>query len=55
VRASRPVAATHLAAAARKGETRQFRCGLLTASGAVDHTVAVHPVAAANLHIINAS
>jgi serine phosphatase RsbU (regulator of sigma subunit)/PAS domain-containing protein len=41
---SRPAAATHLAAAARKGETRQFRCGLLTAAGAVDHAVAVHPV-----------
>jgi serine phosphatase RsbU (regulator of sigma subunit)/PAS domain-containing protein len=44
--ASRPAAATHLATAARKGETRQFRCGLLTASGAVDHTLAVHPVSA---------
>jgi serine phosphatase RsbU (regulator of sigma subunit) len=43
---SRPAAATHLAAAARKGETRQFRCGLLTATGAVDHTLAVHPVSA---------
>jgi serine phosphatase RsbU (regulator of sigma subunit) len=43
---SRPAAATHLAAAARKGETRQFRCGLLTAAGAVDHTLAVHPVSA---------
>ena len=41
---SRPAAATHLAAAARKGETRQFRCGLLTATGAVDHVLAVHPV-----------
>jgi serine phosphatase RsbU (regulator of sigma subunit)/PAS domain-containing protein len=41
---SRPAAATHLAAAARKGETRQFRCGLLTAAGAVDHVLAVHPV-----------
>ena len=28
---SRAAAATQLAAAARKGETRQFRCGLLTA------------------------
>src|SRR5437763_9189246 len=44
--ASRPAAATQLAAAARKGETRQFRCGLLTASGAVDHTLAVHPASA---------
>ena len=43
---SRPAAATHLAAAARKGETRQFRCGLLTAAGAVDHALAVHPVSA---------
>src|SRR3984957_20368978 len=43
---SRPAAATHFAAAARKGETRQFRCGLLTAAGAVDHTLAVHPVSA---------
>ena len=43
---SRPAAATHLAAAARKGETRQFRCGLLAATGAVDHTLAVHPVSA---------
>ena len=41
---SRPVAATHLAAAARKGETRRFRCGLLTATGAVEHALAVHPV-----------
>ncbi len=41
---SRPAAATHLAAAARKGETRQFRCGLLTATGAVEHALAVHPV-----------
>ncbi|HET7246256.1 MAG TPA: SpoIIE family protein phosphatase [Streptosporangiaceae bacterium] len=41
---SRAAAATHLAAAARKGETRQFRCGLLTAAGAVDHALAVHPV-----------
>jgi serine phosphatase RsbU (regulator of sigma subunit)/PAS domain-containing protein len=41
---SRPAAATHLAAAARKGETRQFRCGLLTAAGTVDHVLAVHPV-----------
>jgi serine phosphatase RsbU (regulator of sigma subunit)/PAS domain-containing protein len=41
---SRAAAATQLAAAARKGETRQFRCGLLTASGAVDHALAVHPV-----------
>src|SRR5207253_4336161 len=43
---SRPAVATHFAAAARKGETRQFRCGLLTAAGAVDHTLAVHPVSA---------
>jgi serine phosphatase RsbU (regulator of sigma subunit)/PAS domain-containing protein len=43
---SRAAAATHLAAAARKGETRQFRCGLLTATGAVDHVLAVHPVSA---------
>jgi serine phosphatase RsbU (regulator of sigma subunit)/PAS domain-containing protein len=41
---SRAAAASHLAAAARKGETRQFRCGLLTATGAVEHTLAVHPV-----------
>ena len=41
---SRAAAATHLAAAARKGETRRFRCGLLTATGAVDHALAVHPV-----------
>jgi serine phosphatase RsbU (regulator of sigma subunit)/PAS domain-containing protein len=43
---SRAAAATHLAAAARKGETRRFRCGLLTATGAVDHALAVHPVSA---------
>ena len=30
---SRPAVTTQLAAAARKGETRQFRCGLLTAAG----------------------
>jgi serine phosphatase RsbU (regulator of sigma subunit)/PAS domain-containing protein len=41
---SRAAAASHFAAAARKGETRQFRCGLLTAAGAVEHTLAVHPV-----------
>src|SRR5690348_9187319 len=41
---SRPAAATHLAAAARKGEIRQFRCGLLTATGAVEHVLAVRPV-----------
>jgi serine phosphatase RsbU (regulator of sigma subunit)/PAS domain-containing protein len=41
---SRPAAATHLAAAARKGEIRQFRCGLLTATGAVEHALAVRPV-----------
>ncbi len=41
---SRPAAATHLAAAARKGEIRQFRCALLTATGAVEHALAVHPV-----------
>ena len=43
---SRAAAATHFAAAARKGETRRFRCGLLTATGAVDHALAVHPVSA---------
>jgi serine phosphatase RsbU (regulator of sigma subunit)/PAS domain-containing protein len=41
---SRPAATTQFAAAARKGETRQFRCGLLTAAGAVEHVLAVHPV-----------
>lgn len=41
---SRPAVATHLAVAARKGETRQFRCGLLTATGTVEHALAVHPV-----------
>jgi serine phosphatase RsbU (regulator of sigma subunit)/PAS domain-containing protein len=41
---SRPAATTQFAAAARKGETRQFRCGLLTATGAVEHSLAVHPV-----------
>ena len=41
---SRPAAAAHLAAAARKGEARQFRCGLLTAAGAADHALAVHPL-----------
>lgn len=41
---SRPAAATHFAAAARKGETRQFRCALLTGAGAAEHTLAVHPV-----------
>jgi serine phosphatase RsbU (regulator of sigma subunit)/PAS domain-containing protein len=41
---SRPAAATHLAAAVRKGEIRQFRCGLLTATGAVEHALAVRPV-----------
>jgi serine phosphatase RsbU (regulator of sigma subunit)/PAS domain-containing protein len=41
---SRPAVQTQLAAAARKGETRQFRCGLLTAAGAADHALAVHPV-----------
>jgi len=41
---SRPAAATHLAAAARKGEIRQFRCGLLTATGAAEHALAVRPV-----------
>jgi serine phosphatase RsbU (regulator of sigma subunit)/PAS domain-containing protein len=41
---SRPAVATQLAAAARKNEAREFRCGLLTAAGAVEHTLAVHPV-----------
>jgi len=41
---SRPAAATQLAAAARKNEVREFRCGLLTAAGAVEHALAVHPV-----------
>jgi serine phosphatase RsbU (regulator of sigma subunit)/PAS domain-containing protein len=41
---SRPAAATHLAAAARKGETKRFRCGLLTGTGAAEHALAVHPV-----------
>jgi serine phosphatase RsbU (regulator of sigma subunit)/PAS domain-containing protein len=40
----RPAATTQFAAAARKGETRQFRCGLLTAAGTVEHVLAVHPV-----------
>jgi serine phosphatase RsbU (regulator of sigma subunit)/PAS domain-containing protein len=43
---SRAATATHLAAAARTGETRRFRCGLLTATGTVDHALAVHPVSA---------
>jgi len=43
---SRPAVTTQLAAAARKGETRQFRCGLLTAAGTADHELAVHPVSA---------
>jgi serine phosphatase RsbU (regulator of sigma subunit)/PAS domain-containing protein len=41
---SRPAAAAHFAAAARKGETRQFRCALLTPAGAADHALAVRPV-----------
>ncbi len=41
---SRPAAATQFAAAARKGETRQFRCALLTDTGAQQHALAVHPV-----------
>jgi len=41
---SRPAATTQFAAAARKEETRQFRCGLLTATGTVEHVLAVHPV-----------
>jgi len=41
---SRPSVTAQLAAAARKGETRQFRCGLLTAAGTADHELAVHPV-----------
>src|SRR5207253_849690 len=44
VAALAPAATTQCAAAARKGETRQFRCGLLTAAGAVEHVLAVHPV-----------
>ena len=41
---ARPAAATQLAAAARKNETREFRCVLLTAAGTAEHTLAVHPV-----------
>ena len=41
---SRPAVTSHFAAAARKGETREFRCGVLTAAGAAEHTLAVHPV-----------
>jgi serine phosphatase RsbU (regulator of sigma subunit)/PAS domain-containing protein len=41
---SRPAVQSQFAAAARKSETRQFRCGLLTAGGAAEHTLAVHPV-----------
>jgi serine phosphatase RsbU (regulator of sigma subunit)/PAS domain-containing protein len=41
---ARPTAATQLAAAARKNETREFRCTLLTADGTTEHRLAVHPV-----------
>jgi serine phosphatase RsbU (regulator of sigma subunit)/PAS domain-containing protein len=41
---ARPTAATQLAAAARKNETREFRCTLLTATGTAEHALAVHPV-----------
>src|SRR5262249_58802635 len=41
---ARPAAATQLAAAARKNEMREFRCALLTASGTVEHALAVHPL-----------
>jgi serine phosphatase RsbU (regulator of sigma subunit)/PAS domain-containing protein len=41
---ARPAAATQLAAAARKDETREFRCTLLTAAGTAEHALAVHPV-----------
>jgi len=41
---ARPAAATLLAAAARKDETREFRCTLLTAAGTAEHVLAVHPV-----------
>jgi len=41
---ARPAAATQLAAAARKDETREFRCTLLTAAGTAEHVLAVHPV-----------
>ena len=41
---ARPAAATQLAAAARKDETREFRCPLLTAAGTAEHVLAVHPV-----------
>jgi len=44
---SRPAVQTQLAAAARKGETRQFRCALLTPGGAVEHALAVQPVSPA--------
>ena len=42
--AARPAAATQLAVAVRKNETREFRCALLTAAGTAEHTLAVHPV-----------
>ena len=41
---ARPTAATQLAAAARKNQTREFRCTLLTAAGTAEHALAVHPV-----------
>ncbi|MBO0818038.1 MAG: SpoIIE family protein phosphatase, partial [Actinobacteria bacterium] len=40
----RATAATQLAAAARKNQTREFRCALLTAAGTAEHALAVHPV-----------
>lgn len=41
---ARATAATQLAAAARKNQTREFRCALLTAAGTAEHALAVHPV-----------
>jgi len=41
---SRAAVQSQFAAAARKGETRQFRCGLLTSAGAAEYALAVHPV-----------
>src|SRR5262249_45127747 len=41
---ARAAAATQLAAAARKNETREFQCMLLTAAGTAEHALAVHPL-----------
>ncbi len=41
---ARAAAATQLAAAARRNETREFRCTLLTAAGTAEHALAVHPL-----------